>query len=72
MGFLPSCGYVNTTVWMHHVDANKIHGEKAKWEPHKNATCCFEQILKATLHKTAAKRPLTSHLKNHPRKMKMA
>ena len=30
---------------MHHLDANKTHGEKARWELQKNATCCFEQIL---------------------------
>ena len=35
----------------------------------KNATCCFEQILKATPHKTAVIWPLTSHLKNYPNKM---
>ena len=28
MGFLPSCSCVHTTVWMQHVDANKMHGEK--------------------------------------------
>ena len=27
-GFLPSCGSVASTVLMHHVDANKTHGEK--------------------------------------------
>ena len=34
MGFLPSrvCG--NTTVWMHHMDANKTHGKKAKQKLH--------------------------------------
>ena len=29
-GFIPSCGCVDTTVWMHHMDANKTHGEKAR------------------------------------------
>ena len=28
----------------------------------------FEQFLEATLHKTAAIQPLTSHLTNHPSK----
>ena len=42
--------------------------ECAIWEFHKNATWCFEQILEATPHKTAATRPLTSHLKNHSSK----
>ena len=35
------------------------HWEKARWELHKNAVCCFEP------HKTAAVWPLTSHLANH-------
>ena len=30
-----------------------MHGEKARWELHKNATCCFEQILEAASYKTA-------------------
>ena len=29
---------------------------------------CFEQILKATSHKTTAVQPLTFHLTNHPSK----
>ena len=33
------------------MDVNKMHGEKAI---HKNAMCCFEQILEAGPHKTAA------------------
>ena len=28
-----------------HMDTNKIQGEKARWELHKNVMCCFEQIL---------------------------
>ena len=68
MGFLPGCGYVSTTVWMHHMDTNKAHGEKARWELHKNAISYFEQILETIPHETTAVWPLTSHLKNHPRK----
>ena len=63
MEFFPSCSCVNAIVWMHHMDANKTHGEKARWEPHKNATWCLEQILKAMPHKTAAVQSLTSYLK---------
>ena len=44
------------------------HDEKAKWELHTDATCCFEQILEDAHFKTASVRPLTSHLTNHPRK----
>ena len=40
----------------------------ARQELHKNAACCLEQILEATPHKTAAIRPSTSHLTNHPSK----
>ena len=65
MGFLPSCNCVGTTVWMHHMNANKMRGEKTRWDIHKNAICGFEQILEATPHKTAAVYPFTSHLTNH-------
>ena len=44
------------------MDADKTHIEKARWELHKNAMSYIEQILEATLHETAAVRPLTSHL----------
>ena len=37
-------------------------------ELHINSTCCFEQILKATHHKTAVGPPSTSHLTKHPSK----
>ena len=59
---------VNTTVWMHHIDANKTHGEKARWEIYKNAVCYFEQILEATPQKTTVQ-ILTSHLANQLSKM---
>ena len=36
------------TVWMHYMNANKTHGEKARWELHKNVMCCFPQILCST------------------------
>ena len=65
MGFLLSYGCVNTTVLMHHIDANKMH----KWKLHKNAMRYLEQIQEATPHRTTAVQPLTSHLKNHPSKM---
>ena len=53
---------------MHYVDTNKMHGEKAWWELHKNATCCLEQILEATAYKTAAVRLPTSHLTKYSSK----
>ena len=68
MGFLPSCGCVSITVQMHHMDANKTHREKARWEVHKNAASYFKQILEATSYKTEAIQPLASQCTNHPSK----
>ena len=42
--------------------------QNAHMELHKNATCCFEQILEAAPHKTPALRPVTSLLTNHTNK----
>ena len=53
---------------MHHIEANEIYIEKVRWEVHENDTCCFEQILEATTHKTADALPLTSYLTNHQSK----
>ena len=39
--------------------------EIAREELHKDAMCSFEQILEAAHNKTAAVRPLSSHLTNH-------
>ena len=36
------------------MDSIKILGEKARWKLHKDATCCFEQILETAFYKTAA------------------
>ena len=36
------------------MDINKMHGEKASWELHKNVMCCFGHILEAAPHKIAA------------------
>ena len=43
--------------------------KEAIWELHKDAACCFEQILEATPYKTADVLPLTSYLTNHPIKI---
>ena len=51
---------------MHHMDTNKMYGEKAWWQLYKNAASCFEQVLEATLHKTTAARPPTTHHENYP------
>ena len=65
-GFLPSCGFVSITVWRHHLDSNKKHGEKARWELYKNTMCYFDQILEAAVFKTAVVQAHTSHLTNYP------
>ena len=58
MQFLTGSGCVNSIVWMHHVDADKTYGEKARLELHNNATCYTEQILEATsLEKTDVRSP---------------
>ena len=49
-------------------NVNEVYREKGRWEPHKNAKCCFEQILETTLHQTAVG-PIVSHLTNYPSKM---
>ena len=46
----------------------KRQEKKAGWERHKNAVCCFKQILEAAPYKTADVQPINSHLTNHPRK----
>ena len=38
---------MNSTVWMHHMDADQANRERAIQEIHKNATSCIEQILEA-------------------------
>ena len=36
--FLPGSGRVDTAVWMHYLDTNKMAGEKTRQKLHKN--CC--------------------------------
>ena len=55
---------------MHHMDANIMLGEKARWKLHKSVTCCFEQNLQAAIYKTTNVWLLTFHLKNYSSKMK--
>ena len=44
--------------------ASKSHGEKAEWERHKNATYCFEEIMRNYENNTHQKQQLYSQL--HP------
>ena len=62
MQFFPSSSRVNSTIRMHHMDADKGYKEKARWKLHKNAMSYIEQNLEAKSYKTAAVQPPTSHL----------
>ena len=64
--FLPSSGCIDTAIWMHYLDANKMVGEKARRQLHKNAASNIEQVLEATPHKAPTIRLPTSHHKNYP------
>ena len=60
--FFPNNGRVHTTIWIHHMDADYAHGDKAWRQSHKNAINLNEQILEATSFKTATLRSPNSHL----------
>ena len=64
--FLPGSSRIDTAVWMHYMDANKMAGDKARWQLHKNAVSNIEQVLAATPHKTPTIRTPPSHHKNYP------
>ena len=64
--FLPGSSRVDTTVWMHYLDANKTAGEEARWQLHKNVASNLEQILAATTHKAPTIRRPASHHENYP------
>ena len=53
-------GCIDTTVWMHYMDANKTYGEKAWLQLHKNAVSNIKQVLDAATRKATAVRPLTT------------
>ena len=42
--FLPGSGRVDTAVWMHYLDANKMAGEEARRQLHKNVASNIEQV----------------------------
>ena len=35
---------------MHHMEADKVHKEKGRWEMHKNVMSNIEQIMEAILN----------------------
>ena len=60
------CAVLNKS-WKQHPIKQQLYGHLPPisldiWELHKDAACCFEQILEATPNKTTAVRPLTSLL----------
>ena len=63
--FFQAACRVDTTVWMHYFDANKIAREEAGRQLHKNVTCNIEQVLAATPHKAPTIRPPASHHENY-------
>ena len=65
MHFLPSCGRIDTAVWMHYLDANETAEEEARRQLH-NVASNIEQVLEATPHKALTIRPPTSHHENYP------
>ena len=66
MQFLPGGSHVDTAVWMHYLDVNKMAGEKARQQLHKNVVSNIEQVLVATPHKAPTIQPPTSHHENYP------
>ena len=58
--FLPGSSRIDTAIWMHYMDSNKIAGEEARRQLHKNAASNIEQVLAATPHKTPTVRPPAS------------
>ena len=42
MQFLPGSDRVDTAVWMYYLDANKMAGEEAIWQLHKNVASNIE------------------------------
>ena len=65
MQFLSSSGRIDTAIWMDYLDTNKMAGEKARQQLHKNAVSNIEQVLTATPHKAPTIQPPTSHRENY-------
>ena len=66
MQFLLGSCRIDTAVWMPYMDANKMAGEEARQQLHKNAASNLEQVLAATPHKTPTIRPPASYHENYP------
>ena len=59
MGFFPSYGCVNTTVWMQHMDTNKMHGKK-KLDGNYTRMLCI--VLNKSWKQHPTKEQLNGHL----------
>ena len=66
MQFLPGSCRIDTAVWMHYMDANKMAGEEARRQLHKNAVSNLDQVLVATPLKTPTIWPPASYHENFP------
>ena len=66
MQFLPGSGRIDTAVWMHYMDANKMAGEEARRQLHNNVASNIEQVLAATPHNAPTIRPPASDHENYP------
>ena len=65
MQFLPGRGRIDTAIWMHYMDSNKMAGEEAWRQLHKNAASKLEQVLAATPDKTPTVRLPASYHENY-------
>ena len=66
--FFPSCSCVSSTsLWVHHMDANKMHGEKLNGNYTRMLSAILNKSWKRPHFKATDEWPLTSHLKNHTR-----
>ena len=57
MGLFLSCGCVDTTVWMHHIEANKTHREKLDGD--------WARKLRTVLNKYWMQHPVKHQLYGH-------
>ena len=58
MGFLSRCSWIGTTIWMHHMDINKMYRKK----PNMNYTRRIHTVLKKSNKQHLTKQQLYSHL----------
>ena len=63
--FFQAAVFIDTTIWMHYLDANKTTEEETRRQLHKNVERNTEQVQASTPHKTPTIRPLASHHENY-------